>query len=41
MRQKLTNNFWALYKNMDCAFPLTFTKINTHKTFAFINSVQQ
>ena len=23
MRQTLTNNFWELHKNVNCAFPLT------------------
>ena len=28
MRQTLTNDFWGLHKNMNCAFPLSLKLLN-------------
>ena len=33
MRQTLTDDFWGLHKNMNCAFPLTSKKFNIKTAF--------
>ena len=37
MRQTLTDNFWGIHKNINCAFPLRTSLVNVNKSIENLN----
>ena len=37
MRQTLTDNFWGIHKNINCAFPLRISLVNVNKSIENLN----